>query len=263
MLKLSQILSNGGEGMHQKERIDTITQILEKNGFVTVKHLIDELHYSSATVNRDLNYMQNQGIVKRSFGGVELAEEKRTPLYFRYSKMRPIKNKLGKIAAELVKNKDTIFIDCSTTAQYVGKYITDKKELTVITNNLSVASFLSEYNLNSICLGGQIVEPPYMMYSAQTVENARMYSADKFFFSAGGITEDGKICCAESEIHTLLIETMMANSREKILIFDHEKVRQQGNRYLATFDDIDVVITDFRFSKEVKNKYKNTKFIEL
>ena len=68
--------------MYPKERINKISEILRKNGFVTVKFLMNELHYSSATINRDLNIMQNLGIVKRSFGGAELVEETQTPLYF-------------------------------------------------------------------------------------------------------------------------------------------------------------------------------------
>ena len=117
--------------MHQQERIRLIAEILEQNGFVTVKHLTEQLHYSTATINRDLNKMQSQGILRRSFGGAELVAEKRVPLHFRYSQMRPVKNKIGKKAAGLIQNGDTVFIDCSTTAQCIGKYITDRKDLKV------------------------------------------------------------------------------------------------------------------------------------
>ncbi len=249
--------------MYPKERINMITEILKNNGFVTVKFLVDELHYSSATINRDLNIMQNLGTIKRSFGGVELIEDTHVPLYFRYSKMRPIKNEIGKKAAEFINNGDTIFIDCSTTAQYIGKHITEKKDVTVITNNLALASFLSEYDIKSICLGGEIIEPPYMVYSAQTVENAKRYGADKFFFSAGGITPDGKIRSADYDNHTLLIKAMLENSNKNFLLFDHEKVNDKFNKYLGTFDDINNIITDHIFSKTVKQKYKNTAFIEI
>ena len=87
----------------------------------TVKYLTETLHYSTATINRDLNTMEKQNLVKRSYGGAELAEQKVIPLFFRYSKMRPVKNKIAKKAADFVKDGDTIFIDCSTTAQYMGE----------------------------------------------------------------------------------------------------------------------------------------------
>lgn len=249
--------------MTQKERIQTITGILQKNGFVTVKFLTQELHYSTATINRDLNAMQKQQIIRRSYGGAELVEAKTVPLLFRYSKMRPAKNKIGKKAAEFIRDGDTVFIDCSTTAQYIGKYITDRKNLTVITNNLSLASFLSEYGVTAICLGGQITEPPAMVYSRETVESVRRYGADKLFFSACAVTEDGKIGCSHSEMHSLVIRAMLENAQKSYFLIDHEKLAPGCRQYLATLGDADTVIADFAFSGEVKERFPDTAFVEV
>lgn len=249
--------------MSQGERIQAITDILDKNGFVTVKFLMDELHYSSATINRDLNVMKNQGTVKRQFGGVELVEEKTVPLHFRYSKMRTIKNKIGETAAQYIKNGDTLFIDCSTTAQYIGKYITNRQDLTVITNNLSLASFLSEHNITSICLGGRIVEPPFMAYSEETVEAVRKYGADKLFFSSCAITPDGKIGCGENETHTLMIRAMMENAQQRFLLLDHEKITPRCRKYLGNVNEIDMVITDFTFPEDTKRGCPHTTFMDI
>lgn len=249
--------------MSQKERLDSIIELLHKNGFVTVKFLTEELHYSTATINRDLNMLQNQQIVRRIYGGAELYKAKTIPLYFRYRKMRTEKNNIGKKAAEFINDGDTIFIDCSTTAQYIGKYITDRKDLTVITNNISLAAFLSEYKMTVICLGGQIMEPPSMIYSSETVESVRKYGADKLFFSAGAITKDGKIGRSNYDEHYLTVKAMMENSTQKYLLLDHEKITADCKKYLGDLNDTDTVITDFSFSDEVKNKYKNTEFVEI
>lgn len=249
--------------MTQKERMRAIEQILKANGFVTVKYLTGELCFSTATINRDLNTMEKRGIVKRSYGGAELAQPKSTPLHFRYSKMRPTKNQLGKAAAEFVKDGDTIFIDCSTTAQYMGQYLTAKKDLTVITNNITLASFLSECGVTAICLGGKIMEPPSMIYSAETVEAARKYGADKLFFSPTSITESGKIGASRYEEHILLIKTMMENAKETYMLCDHNKMDNTANRFLCDLGEISTAITDFAFSPEVKAKYPQVNFIEL
>lgn len=113
--------------MYQKERIDTILSILKLNGYVSVKYLTEQLHYSTATINRDLNLMQKEGLVTRSYGGVELIKGKGVKLSFRYHLMKPIKNKIGKAAADLIKDGDTIFIDGTTTTEYIGKYLLSKK----------------------------------------------------------------------------------------------------------------------------------------
>ena len=247
--------------MHQKERIKYITEILEKNGYVTVKYLIEELDYSTATINRDLNAMQNQHLIKRSYGGVELVKNRDISLVFRYNKMRPSKNKIGKKAAELICDGDTIFIDGSTTAQYIGKFITEKKDLTVITNNITLAAFLSEHSIEVICLGGRIFETPSMICSDETAENARKYSADKMFFSSGQASENGKIGYGGPfyPVH----KAMMENSREIYFLVDHDKINKPAKQYLGTFDDVCGVISDYRFSDETKQKYKITVFIEV
>ena len=249
--------------MHQTERIKHIEEILKKNGFITVKFLTEELHYSTATINRDLNLMEKQKLVRRSYGGAELLKTRSVPLMFRYNKMRPAKNKIGKKAAEFIQDGETIFIDGSTTSQYIGKYLTEKKSLTVITNNLTLASFLSEHNITVYCLGGKIIEPPSMAYSAETVESIYQYGADKAFFSTGGITEDGKICTGSNDAYALVIKAMIQQSKQQFFLVDHEKVTSHANHYLGTLDAISDIITDFSFSKEIKERYANTVFTEV
>lgn len=249
--------------MYQKERLRVILSLLEQNGFVTVRFLTEQLHYSTATINRDLNALQNQGLIRRSFGGAELTQEKTVPLQFRYSKMRPAKSRIAKMAATHIHNGDTIFIDCSTTAQYLGKYITDRKNLTVITNNLTLASFLSEYNIASICLGGRIMEPPSMVYSEETVENARKYGADKLFFSACSITPDGRIGRSRPESHYLMIRAMMENADKKYLLLDVDKLVDRADTYLGTLAEVDTVISDFAFPEKTKEIYSRTEFLQV
>ena len=249
--------------MVQKERLDAIIELIKKNGFVTVKFLTEELHYSTATINRDLNTLENSKIIRRIYGGAELTEQKHAPLYFRYHKMRPVKNKIGKKASEFVEDGDVIFIDCSTTAQHMGKYITHKKNLTVITNNISLAAFLSEYDISVIILGGKIMEPPSMVYSRETVENAKKYGADKLFFSAGTITHDGKISGSEYDTHSLVIRSMIENSSKSYLLVDHEKLTEKYTDYIGDLEEIDTVICDFDFSDTTKKKYSDTKFVKI
>lgn len=248
--------------MYQDERIQHIEALIKKNGFVTVKFLTEELHYSTATINRDLNLMEKKKIIKRSYGGAELLKTASVPLVFRYHKMRPSKNKIGKKAAEFICDGDTIFVDGSTTAQYIGKYLTDKKDLTVITNNLALASFLSEHNLTVYCLGGKIIEPPSMTYSEETVDGILRFGADKAFFSTSGMTQDGMIV-SSTDIYTMVIKAMILQSRRQFLLMDNEKVVSEATRYLGSLDIVSDIITDFSFTEDVKQAYPHTAFTEV
>lgn len=251
--------------MYQKERIESITEILKKNGYVTVKYLSEELHYSTATINRDLNYMQKKKLIKRSYGGVELTKIKTIPLVFRYNKMRVAKNLIGKAAAKLICDGDVVFFDSSTTTQYISKYITEKKKLTIITTNIALASFLSEYGIKVILTGGHIIDAPYILGGEETVEAAMKYKTDKFFFSSGAVTPEGLI--PEEGYRTLFLKAAIGNSEKSYFLADHDKIADkshiEASKLISTLDMVTDIITDFSFSDVIKSKYPKTNFIEV
>ena len=204
--------------MYQKERIDNIFTILKANGYVTAKYLTEKLGYSTATINRDLNVMEKQNLIKRSYGGVELIKKKSISLPFRYHKMKSEKLKIAHAAANLVCDGDIIFIDATTTTEYMAKFLTEKKNITVITNNINIVTYLSQLGTNVICLGGNIVEAPYLLSGDITLINASRYKADKAFFSTGSISKDGMI--GSSKNYDLLHRCMVNNSKQSFYLVD-------------------------------------------
>ena len=245
--------------MYSEERLQRIMDILNKYNYVTVKFLVNELHYSNATVNRDLKTLEERKMIKRSYGGVELIRSEAIPFQFRYLKMKPEKDKIACEAAKLIKNGDTIFIDGSTTSQYLCSYIINRKNLTVITNNLAIVSILSAYDINVICLGGKVFEAPSILYSELTVENAYKYKIDKMFFSTGAFSAEGQIDSRGG--YYLLLKTVALNSKKRYFLADHAKADRNINEVLFEFDEMDYVISDYKFSEQTKEKFPKTKFI--
>ena len=249
--------------MYQKERLDQILTIVRRYGYVTIKYLVSELHYSNATVNRDLNCLQAQKLVHRTYGGVEAVERKGVPIRFRYHKMRSAKLKIGKKAAELVKDGDVIFIDASTTAEYMLEFLLEKKNVKVLTNNVALVIRLSEAGIPVVCLGGEVVESPYMIDGEDTVQTAMRYRAKKAFFSTGFFTEDGRIGSAPT--YHFLHTVMANNSSELYYLADHEKLNalSDKDKFLFDFSRVTGVLSDYEFSDEIKRKYPNTTFYKV
>ncbi len=245
--------------MYQSERLEKILKILEENGYTTVKYLTDELHYSNATVNRDLALLEAKKLVKRSYGGVELEEKKGVPLVFRYHKMKSSKMKIARTAAELIEDGDTVFIDATTTTQYMGHFLADKKDITVITNNMALATYLADVGKSVICLGGEIVEAPYMLSGIQAVENAKSLHADKMFFSTSGIDDMGRI--VSSKVYFALHKVMKENSDKAYFLVDKGKLNVDGTMYLFDLGDVDAVISDFDLKERLKIDFPETNFI--
>ena len=256
----SQLLSKSDYKMLQKERIAAILKILEQKNYVTVKSLIKALNYSNATINRDLNLMEKEKLIKRSYGGVELVKNKGVLLPFRYERMKASKIRMAKRAAGFIENGDTVFIDSTTTTEYIGQYIIDKEDITVVTNNMALAVFLSNYSVDTVCLGGKVAEKPYMLLGAETLINARRYHFNKMFFSTGGVNLSGSIDC--NGIFNPLHELVIENSEKIFFMASGEKICPPRKK-IRYFNDIDYVITDFEFEKAVQDKYPDTKFISV
>ena len=244
--------------MTAKERQEQILEILDRQGYVTVKYLIGELKYSSATVNRDLNALESRQQIIRSYGGVEPVRAKYVPIPFRAHKMHTVKKCIGRTAASFVEDGDTIFIDSSTTAQYMEQYLVGKKNLTVITNNIFLTANLSAHDIKVICLGGTVVEAPCMLCGTETVQNAARYRVDKMFFATGAVTAGGLI---SSGLYDLVFKAVAANAARIFYLADHNKINQPFQEIYCDFSEVDFVISDYDFPPETKKRYPETEFV--
>ena len=246
--------------MYPQERQDEILRILENYRYVTVAYLIEQLCYSSATINRDLNALEKRGLVCRSYGGVELIADSSIPLEFRKHKQHHAKELIARRAADFVEDGDTLFIDGSTTAQFMGPHLASKQRLTVITNNLTLASYMSEHGAYCIVLGGAVLEAPSMVGSMDTVGMARVYRADKVFFSTGAVDADGTIFCGG--IYNELHRVMIANATKAFYLIDKEKLIHRPQKEQCTFADVDYVISDHDFSA-LADQFPQTELITV
>ena len=244
--------------MSQNLRQEQILEILEKRGYVTVRYLVDQLHYSSATINRDLNQLESLGLVKRSYGGVEAAKKEHLPaLPERQFYMKKEKRRVARAAAALIQNGDTVFLDGSTTVQYILPFLSDKKELRILTNNMRLAIELSDLAFDVVCLGGHVSERPHILDSDETVETAQKYQAHKMFFSVDRVTADGYI----NGVHYLLYKTMLKNSDEAFLLTDKTKLVDRLETKLCDFSALSGVIAEFAFPKETQKAFPDVRFI--
>lgn len=247
--------------MYQNERLEKIMEILHQYRYVTVKYLTYHLDYSTATINRDLNLLESKQLIKRSYGGVELMDNKSAPLLVRYANMAKKKNSIAQQAASLIQDGDTVFINGSTTTEAMGKYLVEKKNITVITNNMALALFLNEHNIDVIQLGGRIVEPPYILGGTQTEENAMKYRANKMFFSSSGMTANGEI--KADAIYETLHRIMHTHSTESYYLVDSEKIVDSVQKVLFTPMEVSGIISDYHIPEHIQARFPDTQFMEV
>lgn len=248
--------------MFQQERMDEIIKILQTNNYVTVDYLAKELDFSPSSIRRDLTLLEKQGRVKRSYGGVEITKSgKNVPFKFRQHQFNKEKTSIAKAAAELVHDGDTIFLDHSSTVQHMANFLLKKKNLRVVTSNLTLAMYLNERGVTVYTVCGKIVETPGVVVGFHLDKSLQQFNIDAAFFSARGLSADG-FCVHNYELTALTVRHICDNSNKSVLLCTGNKFDANNPFKSVSLEKIDYFITDLPVSEEIKNNFKNTNYIE-
>ena len=172
--------------------------------------------------------------------------------------MKKEKRRNAHAAAALIENGDTVYLDASTSVQYIAPFLAEKRDLTVITNNMRLAIELGEYDMDVICLGGHITERPHAIGGDDAVEQALHYHVDKMFFSVGYVTENGFVSQA-----SLLHRVMMKNAKKVYLLTNKSKLVDDLGTVFCDFNALTGVISDFDFPEKTRSAFPNTTFISV
>ena len=129
------------------ERHDQIQSLVNSRGRMTVPELSTHFGVSEATIRRDLEELDDLGRIRRTHGGALQAEKivKEPPITQRITENPKEKNRIGKAAADLIRNGETIFLGSGTTVIEVARNLPPDIELTVITNSLPVVNELATH----------------------------------------------------------------------------------------------------------------------
>jgi len=231
--------------MFPKERYEQIYSILQERNGVTMQYLKKKLGVSEATIRRDLEAMENDGLLKRVWGGAMLQSrtDKDPPVFIRTKENNDKKQKIAKIAARLIRESSVIFLDGSTTAMHMVPYFAQYKQVSVVTFGLHIQQALTEQtNVSVHLLGGQVFEKR-LVVGHVAVANVKQFHSDIFFFSASGLSAE--FGATGSEVKSVeLTREMLPRAKMKVLLCDTTKVGMNFMWATAALDEIDYVIMD-------------------
>ena len=227
------------------DRRNQIIDMINRQRTVKNSELMERFGISIETVRRDLEYLENQGYLRRVYGGavvnLSLSSE---PEYASRSQARSEeKLAIAAEAARLVQDHDSIYMGVGTTVQAMARFLRNVQELTVFTNALRTAVELSELPGCAVILSGGRVRPKELAVSGfPAEENLSRFNVDKAFIGIGGITEAGvtDFHMDEASIHRQLI----ANARQAIVLADSEKLGTRAVVNVCALEQVDMIITD-------------------
>lgn len=232
--------------MYRNEREHEILKMLSRESYVTVKQLSEWLYTSESSIRRDLASLEKQGMVTRSYGGVELVKNSSQVIPFSTRAHHNIAAKkiMARKASRLIHDGDIVFLDQSSSAFYVACEIMQKVKVTVVTNNIEIISLLAQSDMEVISSGGRLSQTNRICLVGDDAH--KIFSeirADILFFSAKSLSKDGVIFdCVREEV--CIRNTMLANAAKKVFLCDSEKFDRFSGYKQCTVKDIDYLITE-------------------
>lgn len=226
-------------------RRDLILDVVQERGGVSVGALAEMLGVSTQTIRRDLDILCDREGLRRAHGRIELAEDRlNTPFDQRAGTNLAGKRAIAEVAAAQIPDGATLFISIGSTVLSVARALHHRRELTVITNNLSAAMTLSEEVSNRIIIpGGEIRLPDRDFVGEEVVDFFARYRAEYAIFGTAGIDQGGALL----EFHQTEVratERMRGNAQKSILVIDHSKFGRLAPAAGGNLSDIDLVLCD-------------------
>ena len=123
------------------ERKNSILGLLQSDGRVVVSELAEKFDVSEETIRRDLEKLERDGLVQKSYGGAVLNENAQSDMPLAVRKRTNVigKQKIAELVSRYVPDNSSIMLDSSSTALFIAKRIKDRKNMVVITNSRSWA----------------------------------------------------------------------------------------------------------------------------
>lgn len=232
--------------MHQHERHTFIVDLARRAARVEVSDLATTLDVTPETIRRDLSVLERHGLVRRVHGGAIAIEHYgfEPTLESRTEHHRDEKRRIAAAAVELVPEHGVILLDAGTTTGAIAELLPHGRELTVVTDSVTIAAALARRtDLELHMLGGRIRHRTLAAVGNWAVSALQSIHIDVAFIGTNGISVScGFTTPEESEAATK--HAMIEASARPIAVFDHSKV---GTNHFHRFGDLasfDTIVTD-------------------
>lgn len=240
------------------ERQKQILSLLSKQGQLSVSEIVEQFSISEATARRDLEALASQGKAQRVHGGVIAAEQAppELPILQREGEQVEEKSSIGRTAAELVADGETVFLGSGTTVLEAAKHLRDHKNLTVITNSLPVLNALAGIkDITVVSLGGQLRESELSFIGHITEQALAELRVDKVIMGTRGISLEHGLT-NDYLPETLTDRAILKIGRTVIIAADHTKINRVATALLASLKSIQVFVTDGKAEKKFLQSLK-------
>jgi len=223
---------------------------------VSVSDLSSEFGVSEVTIRNDLEQLETKKLLVRARGGaLRLSQVVSFDQHLgeKHKLNMPEKMRIGKEAAKLIKDNDTVIIDSGTTTMEIVRDLSSNlKNVTIISNALNIVNHLvSSQNINLIIPGGTLRKNSLSLIGPLAENSYRNFYVDKVFLGVDGFDTKNGIYTPNIE-EAYLNKIMIEVAREVIVVTDSSKFLRKSLTFICELKYIHTVITDSGISAEDK-----------
>lgn len=235
-----------GKTLIPAQRREKIQEYLSVHKIARTSDLMGMLEASEATVRRDLEWLEQKGILERTHGGAILNQR----VTFEQEYQQRLKNfpeekkRIGKLAASLIEDGDIVFINSGTTATQVLQHIPHNPHITIFTNNVSALVDIGDPGFHLHLTGGEFQARSNSLAGRFALDNLGLVFANKAILGVDGISlKHG--CTVPTNPEAEVVRKMIEHTKGPVIIVtDHSKWGTVSNFPVATMDEVDKLVTD-------------------
>lgn len=226
-------------------RTNQILELITEEGKIEVAELARRLDVSQVTIRKDLDNLEERGIIRREHGWAVLhnGDDLSARLAYHYQEKELIARK----AAELVQDGESVMIEngscCALLAETLAR---THRDLTILTNSAFIASYIRDREHVQVVLLGGIYQPEaQVMVGPMVRQCAENFWIDRFFIGVDGWSERTGFT-NHDQLRAQAVRDMAGQAEQVIVLTESEKFGIRGTVPLNLKNQIKMVITDSR-----------------
>ena len=238
------------------ERHQRILERAITHGIARTRDLASEFGVHEMTVRRDMDTLEEQGLLERVHGGARIVKEASEEVAYNLRAARQVseKDRIARTALATIQDGETIAIDSSTTGLALVRILGAKKVHAIVTG-LDAAHLLATGGVAFALMGGTYHAPARSFVGSVFSAGLRRFNPDRVFFSSKGLTAQHGFTDAHlPEVEAK--EQLIASAAKKIALLDHSKFGTRAAHTILEMSGVNAIITDSAPSTELRSSLK-------
>lgn len=242
------------------KRQSQLLEIVNANNKIEVARLSELLSVSQVTVRKDLDALEEKGLLRREHGFAVFRQA--DDINNRLSVNYDIKRKIAKEASKLVSSGETIMIESGSSCALLAEELAyNTKDVTIITNSTFISSYIREAPFcKIILLGGDYQKESQVTVGSLVREFAEKFCVDKLFLGIDGFSVKSGFT-GSNLMRAEAVRNMSKSANNTVILTTSDKFSQQGVVSQFKIDEIQYVYTDSGISKETKQLLEEHKIV--